>query len=157
MSNDSHPPSSGPPPLRTHQQPPPGLPSQVSAHGSNPHAPYHPNSDELTMAMLMHLLSLLTGFLAPLILWLVKKEESAFINHHGKESLNFSISVTLYTVGLTIVMMVLGVITFGIGFIVLVPIYFLLIIGFYIVEILACIAASRGEWHRMPLTIRLIP
>ncbi len=31
----------------------------------------------------------------PLILWLVKKDKSAFVNDQGKEALNFIISVTI--------------------------------------------------------------
>ena len=45
-----------------------------------------PTREECDLGMLCHLLGLLTGFVGPLILWLVKKDESRFIDHHGKEA-----------------------------------------------------------------------
>ena len=101
------------PPLNQHQQPPPGLPNQVIAHPDNPHAPYSPSQEERTFAMLIHLLGILTGFLGPLILWLVKKDESHYIDHHGKEAINFMI--TCFIVSLTL--LAVAVITLGVGLI----------------------------------------
>ena len=46
-------------------------------------------------AMLAHLLGLFTCFIGPLIIWLVKKDEDAFVNDQGKEALNFQITVAL--------------------------------------------------------------
>ena len=62
-----------------------------------------PSKDERTWAMLCHF-SAFTGFifplggniLAPLILWLIKKEELPFVDDQGKEVLNFQISMTIY-------------------------------------------------------------
>ena len=38
-----------------------------------------PTSDEKTMALLSHVLTLAVGFLAPLIIYLIKKNESSFV------------------------------------------------------------------------------
>lgn len=141
-------PENTPPPTPQHQQPPPGLPNQVSAHVDNPAAPYFPNQDERTMAMLIHLLGLLTGFLGPLILWLVKKDESRFIDHHGKEAVNFMITALIVTLPL----LVIGILTLGLGFLLYIPV----VIIFFIFDILACIEANKGIWHRIPFNIRLI-
>lgn len=48
-----------------------------------------------TLAMLCHLLGIF-GFLAPLIIWLVKKDDHEFIDSQGKASLNWQISVIIY-------------------------------------------------------------
>jgi uncharacterized Tic20 family protein len=104
------------------------------------------------MAMLCHLLSILTGFIGPLILWLVKKDESAFVNHHGREALNFQI--TLFLAYLVIFSMVALLMFFLIG-IFLVPLLILLPLLALVAEILACTAAHRGEWHRYPCCLRL--
>ena len=52
-----------------------------------------PTSDEKTMAILSHVLCLVAGFIAPLIIYLVKKDESAYVKEHAKESLNFQITM----------------------------------------------------------------
>jgi uncharacterized Tic20 family protein len=103
-------------------------------------------SDERTMGLLIHLLSLVSGFLGPLVLWLVKRDQSAYLDHHGKESLNFQISLLVYWFGSIIAMFVL----IGILFI---PV--LVILGF-VMPIVAAVAANRGDYYRYPLTIRFI-
>ncbi|BDS07919.1 hypothetical protein NT6N_29590 [Oceaniferula spumae] len=113
--------------------------------------------DERTMGMLMHLLGLLTGFIGILILWLVKKDQSRFIDFHGREALNFMISMFLYTMSLLALALVVGVVTMGIGIMLIIPIIMLLSIGQIVCEVMACIAANRGDWHRYPMTIRMIP
>ena len=39
--------------------------------------------DERTMAMLAHLLGIVTGFLGPLVIWLIKKDQSKFVAYHA--------------------------------------------------------------------------
>jgi len=114
------------------------------------------SEEDKTMGMLIHLLALLTGFIGVLILWLMKKDQSRFVDHHGRESLNFMLSLLLYSICMMALLMVVGILTLGIGFFIFFPVYFLLIIGSIVLEILACMAANRGEWHRYPITIRFI-
>lgn len=109
--------------------------------------------DDRTMAMLCHLLGILTGFLGPLVLWLVKKDQSQFIHHHGREALNFQITLFLVMIALTSVTLVLML--FLVGFLLLPVLCAIPIIGL-ILEILAAVAAQRGEWHRYPFCIRLV-
>jgi uncharacterized Tic20 family protein len=52
-----------------------------------------PTSDEKTMALLAHVLTFVFPILAPLVIYLVKKDESSFVAYHAKESLNFQISL----------------------------------------------------------------
>ncbi|MDG1573395.1 DUF4870 domain-containing protein [Robiginitalea sp. M366] len=49
-------------------------------------------------------------FLLPLVLWLSNKNQSAFVDYHGKQALNFQISMTLYNfmLGLLSVPFLLG-------------------------------------------------
>src|SRR6516162_2610753 len=51
--------------------------------------------DERMMAMFCHLGGILGGFLVPLIIWMIKKEESRYIDYHGKEALNFQITMLI--------------------------------------------------------------
>jgi uncharacterized Tic20 family protein len=98
------------------------------------------------MGLLIHLLSLVSGFLGPLVLWLVKRDQSAYLDHHGKESLNFQISLLVYWFGSIIAMFVLVGILF-------IPV--LVILGL-VMPIVAAVAANRGDYYRYPLTIRFI-
>jgi len=146
------PPMAQPPAVPTMlPQPPPAMPPGMMVP-----VPGYPLStpDDRTMGLLCHLLALLTGFLGPLILWLVKKDQSPFIDHHGREALNFQITKLIYFFGggmLTVVLMFVG----GIG-IVLFPLLFIMAILMIIAEIMAAIAANRGEWYRYPCCIRIV-
>lgn len=110
------------------------------------------SSDEKTMAMFCHL-SGLVGYIipfgniiAPLIIWQMKKEGSAYIDYHGKEALNFQIALTIYLVIAALSMFVL------IG-IVLVP---LIGIAGLVLMIMAGIKAKDGENYRYPFIFRLV-
>ena len=104
------------------------------------------SSDEKSLALLSHLLCLIVGVFAPLLIWLLKKDESQFIAEHAKESLNFQISVMIYSIVATILCFVV------IGFI----LFPLLAVFALVVIIIAAVKASKGECYRYPLTIRLV-
>ena len=102
--------------------------------------------DEKTMAMLAHLLSIFVGFIAPLIIWLLKKDESSFVDRHGKEALNFQISVAIYCLISTFLTIVI------IGIFLLIAV---LILNFVFI-IVAAVKANKGEEYSYPLSIRLV-
>jgi uncharacterized Tic20 family protein len=110
------------------------------------------SNDDRTMGMLCHLLGIFTGFVGPLILWLIKKDQSAYIDHQGKEAVNFQISVMLYMIAAFILAFILVFVIGPLSF----PLLFLLVLAFLILEILAAVAAQKGELHRYPLCIRFI-
>ena len=82
----------------------------------------------------------------PLIVWLAKRHDSPEIDAHGKESLNFQISMLIYNAIAIVFCLVL------IGFLAL-PILWVLNAVFAIV---ASIRASDGKFYRYPITIRFI-
>lgn len=98
------------------------------------------------LAMLCHLLGLITNFLGPLILWLLKKEDDAFIDSNGKEALNFQLTVMF-------AMIAAGILTFLCVGALLMPLILVLDIVF---SIIASVKASNGEDYRYPLCIRLV-
>jgi uncharacterized Tic20 family protein len=102
-----------------------------------------PTSEERTMAILSHVLCLVVWLFAPLIIYLVKKDESAFVAAHAKESLNFQITIAL-------VMLILAISIVGILLMWLVGIVSMILI------IVATIKASDNKLYRYPFTIRLI-
>ena len=135
---------------------PPEQPSHPHQHSLQPVLINGTTQDDRTMGMLIHLLSLLTGIIGVLILWLVKRESSRFVDHHGKESLNFQISLLIYSIAIFLVTFVFSIITLGIGVFVMIPLYLLLVVGVFVLEIMALVAATKGEWYRIPMTIRFI-
>lgn len=118
------------------------------------------NTNLRTWAVLCHA-SALAGFIipgvghivGPLIVWLWKRGDSAEIDAHGKESLNFQISMFIYTAVLGVVCFILMFIL--IGFL-LIPLFAILYVADIILVIIASMKASDGQLYRYPLTIRLI-
>jgi uncharacterized protein len=102
--------------------------------------------DERLLAAFIYIISFFTVFIGPLIIWLIKKDESEFIDHHGKEYINFLISYFIYGVISSLLMLVL------IGFI-LAPIVGLL--GF-IFTIMGAVKAYEGEYYRIPTIFRIL-
>jgi len=111
-------------------------------------APYlgpPPNADEKTMGMLAHLLGIL-GFIGPLIVWLMKKDQSPFVNDQGKEALNFHLMMVIgFVIGF-------ATMTFCIGFFILPAVWIVSVIF----SILGAMKAKDGMAYRYPFTIRFI-
>lgn len=105
-----------------------------------------PTRDERNLAMLAHLLGIFTGFVGPLILWIVKKDEGGFVAEETREALNFQITIALALVA----SIMLKVILIGI---LLVPLVFL---ANFVFCLLAALTAAKGKPYRYPLTLRLI-
>jgi hypothetical protein len=122
--------------------PPEGEPSEPAVEASAPARPPEENSEARNMGMLCHLLAIFTSFIGPLIIWLIKKEEHAFVNDQGKEALNFEITVLIAAIAI-------GLVTCGVG----APIVGLVGVIF---NIIATIESSKGHWYRYPLAIRLL-
>ncbi|MFV9672552.1 MAG: DUF4870 domain-containing protein [Acidimicrobiia bacterium] len=104
-------------------------------------------SESRGWATAAHLIPLIgLGFIAPLVIWLMKRDEDPFVGYHAREALNFQISLIIYVIGSIILMLVL------IGFILIfvVPIFAL------VVMIIAGIKAANGEFYRYPLTLRFV-
>ena len=108
------------------------------------------------LGLLGHLVIPLFAIAIPLVIWLTKKDKSAFIDDHAREALNFQITLIIYSVTLPLIAGIIGAVTCGIGFILMVP----AVVGPYILGligmIMAAMAANRGEYYRYPMTFRFI-
>ncbi len=106
-----------------------------------------PNQDEKNMALIMHVLALIGfGLISTLIIWLLKKDESAFLNKAGKELLNFQISLLIYfLVSFVLCLVIIGFVLVGV-----------LAIASLILTIIGLIRATEGKIYRFPLTIRML-
>ena len=110
------------------------------------------NRDENMWAMFCHV-STFAGFvfpfgniIAPLIIWLIKKDEFPMVLDQGKEAVNFQITMTIYFfISLLLIIVVIGIpLLIGLGLFDL------------IVTVIAAIKSSEGEKYRYPMTIRFI-
>jgi uncharacterized Tic20 family protein len=121
---------------------------------TGPRIDVEPTNEERTWAMLCHLSGFLgylvvvpfASIIGPLVIWLLKKDASAFVDEHGKEAVNFQITMSI---AYAIVFMLCFVL---IGF------FLLPFLGLWLVVlmIVAAIKASNGERFRYPLTIRFV-
>jgi uncharacterized Tic20 family protein len=131
--------------------PPPGYQGVPGVPGPGPAGYYGPPSpsDDRTWAMLGYLLTFVGGFIAPLIVYLVKKDQSPFVRHHAAQALNLAITSALYSIGLFVLAVIAGSVSHGLGFL-LVLLYFPLGIAYVVYLIMAAVAANRFEMYRMP-------
>ena len=117
-----------------------------------------PTKDEKMWAMIIHLAGALGwgssvlhlhggSFLIPLIIWLVKKEESPFIRDQGKEVINFQLCALILCVTLFLTSIVTCI-----GW-VFIP---LVILFSAVVGIIGAIKASDGVAFRYPVNFRMI-
>lgn len=81
------------------------------------------------------------GFIAPLIIWLVRKDTSPFLDDHGREVLNACLSCVIWCLALAIT--IVGI-----------PLAVILVIVMMVNMIRGAVAANRSEYFRYPMTIR---
>ena len=121
------------------------------------------------------------NFIAPIIIWNIKKDESQFVDYNGKQILNFQLSVFLYSlilIAISVPLLIYGFVdilstnysltNFDIDFngfhnhkittviaiaIVAFLFFILLKIFEFILIILVAVKASNGEYYKYPLTI----
>jgi uncharacterized Tic20 family protein len=104
------------------------------------------SSDERTLAILCHVLSIFFWIIPSLVIYLLKKDESKYVAEHAKEALNFQISITIFYIISAVLMLIL------IGVFLMIAVYF----GSIILCIIATIKASDNVLYRYPFSIRLI-
>ncbi|HSR01969.1 MAG TPA: DUF4870 domain-containing protein [Methylophilaceae bacterium] len=105
-----------------------------------------PSSDEKNIATVTHLAGTIFLFIPALIVWILKKDDSAYIADQAKEALNFQITVAIALFAANILIWILV----GLA---LIPIIWITNI---ILCIIAAVATSKGETYRYPICLRLI-
>jgi uncharacterized Tic20 family protein len=134
-------------------QPPPQ--SQSQWQGAAPAAPVRTavtTAEARNWAMGAHIAALaglivpFGNLIGPLVVWLVKRDESALVDREGKESLNFQISMTIYMfVSALLILVLIGL-----------PLLFVVAIVDLVLTIVAASKASNGVPYRYPMTIRFL-
>ena len=148
------------------------------------------NTSEKNIATFTHLSTLsqyiipFGNYIFPILIWTSYKDKSEFVNHHGKQTLNFQLSLLLYTLILALIAIPIFLTVFlqnipmqaffndenfvirnfdfqanigllSIGATAVLLFGVLKIVEFFLV-IYASIKASNGELYKYPLTIPFI-
>ena len=107
---------------------------------------------ERQWALICHL-SALSGYvipfgnlIVPIIIWSMKKEEMPMVDRHGKEVINFQISMTIWMiVSAFLIFLLIGI-----------PLLIVLAILQVVFIIIGAIKADNGELYKYPMTIQFI-
>ncbi|QDQ26137.1 DUF4870 domain-containing protein [Chitinimonas arctica] len=111
----------------------------------NPNPAPAGTTDSNTFAVLTWVGTLIFGFIPPLIVFLVKKDD-AYVLSHAKEALNWSITATLgYIACMVLTLVVIGAF--------LIPVVMVIHLVFCI---LGAVNASKGIDYKLPFNLRLI-
>ena len=107
-----------------------------------------PTEDERTWGLIAHLSFLAGGVvglppIGPLVVWLIKRDESSFVGDQAKEALNFQIAVLIVTLVCAATC-------------VLAPLAIVAAVGGLVYSIIAALEANKGVLYRYPYTFRLI-
>lgn len=109
---------------------------------------FTPSSDDRILGLLAHLLAIVPGIgiFGPLVIYLIKKGQSSFVEENAKESLNFQLT------------MIIACIVSGILVVVGIGIVMLIVLGVLevVLVIIATIRASENKIYRYPFNLRLI-
>ncbi|WP_375237950.1 DUF4870 domain-containing protein [Aurantibacter sp.] len=108
------------------------------------------NKQLLVLTHLSQLIVLITGFgslLLPLVIWLTQKDKVYELDQHGKQILNFQISLLIYTV-----ICVPLILLFGLGLLG----FILLAVGAIILPILNAIKVSNNQDTSYPFSFDII-
>jgi len=110
---------------------------------------YQITSEEKTLALISHL-GALFSFLAPLIIWIIKRNDSDFVEHHACEALNFQITLFLAWVAVIILTIIID------GGPIICILFPLLLICNIVFIVLGAVAANKGELYEYPISLRII-
>jgi uncharacterized protein len=96
--------------------------------------------------LLAYLGQFVVGFIAPLVVYLARKDQSPFVRFHGAQALNLALTGLIVFVG----GIVLGLVTLGFGLIIAIPVIFALGITHVVYMIVAAIRVGRHELYPIP-------
>ncbi|EJL66886.1 hypothetical protein PMI10_00466 [Flavobacterium sp. CF136] len=148
------------------------------------------NTSEKNTATFTHLSTLsqyiipFGNYIFPILIWTSYKDKSEFVNHHGKQALNFQLSLLLYTLILALIAIPIFVTVFlqnlpmeavfndedfiirnfnfegnigliSVGLTAVLLFGLLKVVEFFLV-IYASIKTSNGEYYKYPMTIPFI-
>jgi len=106
------------------------------------------SQENRTMAMLAHLLGIVTGFVGALVIWLINKDkpDNSFVTDQAKEALNFQITLAIvYVAGIVLSVILIGIFINMAAW-----------IASLVLSIIGGMKANEGVAYRYPFALRLI-
>ncbi|HEY8230520.1 MAG TPA: DUF4870 domain-containing protein [Rhodanobacteraceae bacterium] len=106
------------------------------------------STEDRNLAMLTHLSGIILGFIVPLIVWLVNKDNAAksYLTTESKEALNFQLTILIgYVICWILTFILIGAL-----------LWFIVWIVNLVFCILAAVAVSSKGSYRYPFALRLI-
>jgi hypothetical protein len=133
---------------------PQGYAQQGDPQGYNPQG-YGPRgpSDDHTWALLSYVLAFVASVIAPLVIYLVKMNESRYVRFHAAQALNMGITAFIESIGIFIVGILLAVITHGFGILLMLLAFVALGIAHLVYLILGAVRSNQGQLFRVPTII----
>jgi uncharacterized Tic20 family protein len=96
------------------------------------------------------------GFLASIAVYVVYKDRGPFVRAHAANSINVQISMFIWLVVATVLYVILGIVTLGIGFVVFLPLFLVPPVFAGVLHVIGAIKAYNGEWWNPPLTPQFV-
>jgi hypothetical protein len=127
----------------------PGYSQQDSPQGYGPRGA----SDDQTWAMFSYILALVVSIIGPLVIYLVKLNESRYVRFHAAQALNMGITAFIESIAILVVGILLAVATHGFGILLLVLAFLALGIAHLVYLILGAVRAYQGQPFRVPTII----
>ena len=120
----------------------------------------------LALALLTSWIAGVAGALGAGAVYMLKRDESAFVSEHAREALNFNLSMLIYAAvafAAAIVLVGATVVTLGLGLVLTLPagIALALVVAaiavlWLVCSVIATVKAWNGEPYRYPFTLRLV-
>lgn len=138
-----------------YNQPPPNQPPGNTPPPRMPNQPVGSNPNDKTLSLLPHLLMIFTGFIAPLVMYIMFKDKPGAVKDNSREALNFSLVVLLSSIALTVVTFVLAFVSLGLLSFLTMLIYIPFVIG-AIFNIIATIKVNEVGFYKYPVNYELV-
>ena len=132
--------------------PPSAQPGYGQLDNPQDHSPSG-TSDDQAWAMLSYLLALVASIIAPLVIYLVKMNQSRYVRFHAAQALNLGITALIESIAILIIGILLAVATHGFGILLMVLAFLALGIAHLVYLILGAVRAYQGQPFRIPTII----
>jgi uncharacterized Tic20 family protein len=143
-----------------------GDPAQQGAYGPPPQSAYRTTpttmspQDERTWGAISHAGAVVAmicsagflGFLASLAVYVIHKDRGPFVRAHAANSINIQISMFIWLVVATVLYVILGIVTLGVGFFVFLPVFAVPLVFAGVLHVIGAVKAYNGEWWNPPFT-----
>jgi uncharacterized protein len=146
------PPQGGPPPYGG--PPPHGGPPPYGAPPPYGHGPYpQQQGEDTTWALAAYLGQLAVGFVAPLVVYLARKDDSQFTRFHGAQALNASLTYMIVFVAGLVLGVIAAILGAPVGLVIGLLVILVFAIAHFVFLIIGAVKAGRREMYRLPTWI----